>query len=257
MKKLAAGMILAVGVGIVVISSQGPGEQVAEDAAPLPAAEAKRAPASAPAPASAAAAAPKISPAQAEERAKALVEQVRTLEACYGGGCGYPETDAKSYSFGVGQDLKTALFQLAATSRTAELKGEALAAIAREQLKNEDGHVQEAALALLATQPPSEANLAAVLDNVIAGYDAQLIQAAMGELRRYTSEHDQEKIAAALSGAMTSGSPFVAREVSNGITPFLLPRTVPIYEEALASIIEGSLVRRDLARAIDEYRNAR
>jgi hypothetical protein len=259
-KKLAAGLVLAVGVGFVVISAQHEDTLVASEAGALPAVEAARAPASLAS--SPVASAPtlkplvKIAPAEAEKAARALVEQVSTLQACYGGGCNYPETDARSYNFGVGQDIKTALYQLAATARAGELQGEGLAAAAREQLKNEDGHVQEAALALLATQPTSEANLAAVLENVIAGYDAQLIQAAMTELRRYTAERDQETIAAALSGAMTSGSPFVAREVSSAITPFLQPRTVPIYEEALAAILEGSLVRRDLARSIEEYRSA-
>lgn len=258
MKKLAAGLCLALGCGIIVISAQNrAAEPAANEAAPAAAAETSRAPASASAaPAAAVLTKPKMPAAQAEAQARTLVEQVGALQSCYNGGCNYPETDARSYNFGVGQDLKTALVQLAATSRAGDLEGEAIASLAREQLKNEDGHVQEGALALLATQPTSEANLSAVLDNVISGYDAQLIQAALNELLRYNSERDQERIAGALSGAMTSGSPFVAREVSNGIAPFLQPRTVPIYEEAVPALLEGSLVRRDLARAIDAYRSS-
>jgi len=255
MKKIAAGLILAVGVGIVAITT--PKEEGLVEAEPPPV-EVKRTLASivAPIPAAVVPALPKLKPEVAEAKARELTTRVSSLQACYAGGCDYPETDARSYGFGVGQDLKAALFELAATSRAGELQGEALSALAREQLKNEDGHVQEAALALMATQAPSEANLAAVLESVIGGYDAQLIQAGMNELKRYTTESEQERIAAALSGAMTSGSPFVAREVSTGIAPFLQPRTVPIYEEALPQIVEGSLVRRDLARSIDEYRLA-
>ncbi|RZA05750.1 MAG: hypothetical protein EOP11_12090 [Proteobacteria bacterium] len=257
MKKIAAGIVLAIGVGVLVISSN-EGKVVGESAPaePPPAAlEPVAGPLAKPASAGRAlASVPKKAPAEVAQEVDSLFARVNKVHACYSGGCDFPETDPRSYNFAVGLELKSNLYTLATTAAANELKSEAIASLAREQLKSEDGHVQEAALALLATQEPSEANLTAVLDNVITGYDAQLIQAAMKQLQRYPSEGDQERIAAALSSAMTTGSPFVAREVSSAIEPFMQPRTVPIYEEAVASITEGSLVRRDLAQSIASYR---
>lgn len=48
--------------------------------------------------------------------------------------------------------------------------------LARESLENSDGHVKEAALDLIATQPTSSENLESVLNNVIVDSDPELIE---------------------------------------------------------------------------------
>lgn len=246
MKKLlvGTGILLAAGLGVGIY----PRPEGPKETASIPeAVPAARAPASSPAQLPALPAA-KASPAQ-------LVNRITELSSCYGNeNCAYPKTDARSYEFALGQDMKGAILALAEEAKSHDLRSDDLARLGRHQLANADGHVQEAALALLATQNPSDDTLNAVLEHVIGGYDAQLMQAAFAELRRYDSDAQHERIAAALSNAMVSGSPFVAKEVAASIRPFLYPRSIALYEEAMGSLMSGSAIRADLGKSLAAFR---
>ena len=186
-----------------------------------------------------------------------LSEGLDQLQSCYERDCGFPRTDEKSYDFALGQAIQAETVKLTNAVGAVGLHDPALTARAVALLANEDGNVQEGALALLATQPTSAEALEAILERVVGGYDAQLIQQALRELMRYRSDDEQTRIAAALAAAMVTGAPFVAKEVSGGIRPFLSGHTLPEYEDAGAQLPTGSLVRTQLEQAIADFRASR
>lgn len=182
------------------------------------------------------------------------LDRIEEIQACYEKDCDYPRTDVKSYGFAVGQDLKKNILALAIQAKAEGLTDRRLTEAAVRNLENEDGHVQEGALALLATQPPSAEALDAVLEHVIGGYDSELIQQAMRELQRYTSEDERSKITTALSDAMLTGSPFVAKEISRGIGPFISARSWAVYETTAAKLGAGSIVKTNLEQSLMAFK---
>lgn len=186
------------------------------------------------------------------------IRRLETTQACYESeACDYPKTDARSYAFAVGQDLKNQLEQLTASVKLSGEKSPAIAEAARKHLENEDGHVQAAALALLATQETSGDILETILKSVIEGYDAQLIQAALGQLLRYQAEDDRAKITETLANVMATGAPFVSKEISGSIRPFVYARSVPNFEQAVTQLPEGSVVRINLVAALSAFRQGK
>ncbi len=247
------GLLLSVGVGVFYFFSRSEPEIEREPAA-LPTEEREAQAPAAPTPTTV----PVPAPAMEVTSRKTspllpLVARLEETQACYEGNCDYPRTDARSYEFAVGQALKTQLLEMVATVQSQRIVDPQVAELARLHLDNEDGHVQEAALALLATQPTSAENLEQILKKVIEGYDSELIGQAMRELERYTEAEDRFKIATALGDAMATGSPFVAKEVSTRIAPFVYPSSAPIFREVIARLPDISVVRATLEARLAGY----
>lgn len=199
-------------------------------------------------------AAPATAPATAPSRVRELADHLREINACYQKSCDYPDTYPHDYENGVGQALKKTLRQLRDIVREEKLESEELASLAREFLANSDGHVKEAALDLMSTQPPSSANRDSLLNDVIGDHDANLIAHGLLELRRYDGAADQAKIQQALADSMETGAPYVAMAVAEGIAPFLSDSSVPTYRQVAKNLSAGSVVRNNLEASLDEYR---
>jgi hypothetical protein len=186
----------------------------------------------------------------------AYMLEAKRLKACYAGGCAYPETDPRAYDFALGQDLRNTLLGMAKVALEQSVASEELSAIGREYLDNLDGHVQEAALALLATQPTSRENLQAILQFVIGGFDAQLVPLALRELARYGQQAEMELIDNAFAQAMLTGAPFVANLLSRGILPFLHDGNLRFYRELDERLPVGSVFRANLENALRAYQQS-
>ncbi len=177
--------------------------------------------------------------------------QLAAINACYQSeDCDYPQTDPHSYHFAVGLHLRATLTAFTAWVQREKVGEEAVSQSAREFLASSDGFVQEAALKLMATQEPSPENLQAILDDVLGGYDAELIDLALVQLERYTSVADSDKISAALARAITTGAPFLAREVSVHIAPFLHARNSEFFAQVARDLPEGSIYRINLEASL-------
>lgn len=178
---------------------------------------------------------------------EALIE----IKNCYDLDCDFPKDDARSYSFAVGRKLKETLTEMTAWVLSEKLEDREVDEIAREYVASEDGHVQEAALRLMSTQPPSLENLLAILQNIIQiGYDSRLIPPTLKELQRYTDRQDRERIHQALGEAMLTGAPFVAAEVSVGIAPFINDWSISFFRDLAQQLPEDSVYRRNLEAAL-------
>src|SRR5665213_483538 len=181
--------------------------------------------------------------------------ELKRINMCYAGDCNYPKTDARSYELAVGQDLKKMLFQMAEWVRSEGIAHPEISEIARRYVSSEDGFVQAAALDLLSTQGPNGDNLEAILTNVVAGYDSELIEHAMLELERYTSRTDLDKIDQALAQTLTTCAPFVAREVSTHIAPFVNERSYMFFQDVVAHLPLNSASRANLETSLAEYQH--
>jgi DNA-binding phage protein len=180
--------------------------------------------------------------------------EIQRLRACYEGECGYARTYPRDYDFAVGRDLKKALFGLQDLVEREGVVNEEIARLARENLANEDGHVKEAALHLLATQAPSPENLQSILRDVLQENDAALIAHAMLELQRYKSPIDLTSIREALAQAMLTGAPFVSEAVSKSIVSFIDNESYPYFFEIATQISPGSVVKTNLQFSLMEFR---
>lgn len=181
-------------------------------------------------------------------------KKLQELKDCYKHeACSYPKTDPKSYFFAVGQDLKKELFRLQGVVVQKEWESDEIAQVARDFLTIEDGHVKEAALHLISTQPTNDKSLDALLNEVIHFYDPKLIQHAMLELRRYLGSADEQKIHQSLSQALQTGSPAVAQEVARSIAPFVNKNSFEVYLETLNAMPPHSKSYRNLKASVEEY----
>lgn len=183
-----------------------------------------------------------------------LVGQLASVNSCYSDKkCNYDDSDPKSYAFAIGQDLQRILFGLALKARVEGQVDRTLKEAAVQFLESDDGHVQEGALDLISTQPPSEEALEAILKFVISGFDAELIAHAMAELERYQDPRDLKRINQALGDAMVTGAPFTAQEISSHIEPFLNDLSYQFYKDVTEQVPETSIVQANLIASLNKF----
>lgn len=183
----------------------------------------------------------------------ALIRDLRRLQTCFQIECGYPRSDAKSYDFALGQDIKKALLALQEKVEEQKSVDPLLAQVARDFLADPDGHVKEAALHLLATQPTSAESLETILVHVIAEYDSELIEQALLELGRYQNVHEVERINEALAQAMTHGAPFVSQKIAENIEPFIQDQSYAFFATLSRRLTNGSQTYKQLHSALESF----
>jgi hypothetical protein len=134
-----------------------------------------------------------------------------------------------------------------------EAKGIEISKIARDFLKNPDGHVQEAALDLLSTQPIYPENLEAILNQVVRASDPELIPQAMLELERYDNPQDQARIHEVFAETLQTGAPFVALVISEHLGDFITAQSYWFYGEILKKLDERTLIHQHLLSTLKEF----
>lgn len=251
MKRLVflSGLAFLAAVGGIFLSSPKPSPTEAPVAARLPAS----APSSPPA---APASAPSPSPdaVKAPDLLQALRESKQCLESEE---CDFPQTDPRSYSFAVGRQIAEQLSALgAAYSEDPSLESE-VAEAAREFMLVQDGFVQEQAMRLMGQLPISSANVDAMLSGLQNSPDPLLVEQAMKEWERYIGSAEEARIQEFLAGFIAHGGQFSSEKASEMILSFLNERSVPTFEEKLASMVPESTPARYLRAALDQYHRQR
>ncbi|MGZ3652047.1 MAG: hypothetical protein ACXVB9_17235 [Bdellovibrionota bacterium] len=168
--------------------------------------------------------------------------------------CNFPQAE---YVQSVNQELRAEIQDLNAWAKANHIRSFAVTAVALPYLKIGGGSVRAAALEVLAGQPTSPESLEAILTDVVSGQDASVVSQALQELARYQNGGDRARIAEALSGAMLSGPPFMAKEISAGIAPFLDEQDFTLFSDAASALPEAALVRINLEAALKDYRGGR
>jgi len=123
--------------------------------------------------------------------------------------------------------------------------------IAQEFVIHHHPWIQEAALGLMATQPPDRGNLRSILEGIdISGQDPDLIELALKELERYKNYGDLTIIHQSLAETILSGAPIVGREVSARLVPFITAWSIPYFKRIMAALPIDSVNRDNLEAAI-------
>jgi hypothetical protein len=180
------------------------------------------------------------------------VGELYRLEECYEHSC-EPNLDERSQFFTVGQKIKASLLNLAKLVKAGGAKSLEISKIARDFLKNPDGHVQEAALDLISTQPVHPENLEAILTRVVQASDAELIHQAMLELKRYDYPQDQARIQEVFGETLQTGPPFVALAIAEHLGDFMTAQSFLFYSEILKKIDGQTMIHKNLLSALKEF----
>jgi hypothetical protein len=168
--------------------------------------------------------------------------------------CDFPQVDPRSYSFAVGRRIAEQLSELGnAYANDPSLENDAAEA-AREFMLMPDGFVQEQAMLLMGQLPPSSANVDAMLTGLANSPDPLLVEQAMKEWERYLGTADEARIQDFLADFIAHGGQFSSEKASELILGFLNERSLPTFEEKLASMIPESTPARHLRAALDQYK---
>lgn len=230
-------VLLAAGGAALLWPEPLPQEPVRQNAAPNAwqlAASATRPLEAAPAP---------LPPPQAQD----LMAELRRLRDCHASStCGFAQPDPRAAHFAAVQAMKTRLQQLAGRHDEATLQ------LAVEFLQVADGHVQSAALALLAAQAPRADHSAAVIAMLAGNHDAVLLQQALPLLARWRAAGLTQGLDDTLIALLHTGSHQVGLALSSELLPLLNREALPRYQALLAQLPEGRK-REQLAAALTEF----
>jgi hypothetical protein len=197
----------------------------------------------------------KLSSAEVKKQMDRFEETIERLNRCYSEDC-VPETvSPPTANYEAGQNIKLELMKLRDFVQANDLTDSRVSNVAIQALDNSDGHVQTVALDLLASQPTSSEALDAILEKVVRGYDAEMIEQAFKELQRYDAPASQEKIRQYLAEEMVTGAPFVSQAIAQHIHPFLNSESVSLFQATSEKIGPGTITYDRLQASLKEFQN--
>lgn len=129
-----------------------------------------------------------------------------------------------------------------------------VAALAREYLKHESNQVSQAAIQLLSSQPPSQQNMAALLEDLMTQEDSRVVQKSIAMLASYIGSHFEVQMHQGVLRAIKSGSLSTSTVLSREIEPLLNDEFIDLYIGAVTELPAQSKIRRQLASQIKKYR---
>jgi hypothetical protein len=182
-----------------------------------------------------------------------LIMEIEKVAACYEKDCGKTTQDPRTDYYNLGQELKQKLNLFVSYVIQNKLQDASIQNLGIKFLAHSDGHVQEAALDLLATQATSPESLEAILQNIIKGIDAELIHQALLELQRYSSLEDQEKIRLTLGEALNHGTPFVALAIADRMNLVLNSQNRAYFKNLMTELDPHSRIYQSLKVSIQEF----
>jgi hypothetical protein len=247
MKRLfaLAGLALMAAVGGIFLHSPAPAPAETHKSAAPARSPATQAPVKANAPTL------KPSPSSVNGQLAALRETKACLES---ENCDFPNHDPRSYSFAVGRRIAEQLSELGNAYASDPSLENDVAEAAREFMLMPDGFVQEQAMLLMGQLPPSSANVDAMLTGLQNSPDPLLVEQAMKEWERYLGTADEARIQDFLADFIAHGGQFSSEKASELILSFLNERSLPTFEEKLASMIPESTPARYLRAALTQYK---
>jgi hypothetical protein len=174
-----------------------------------------------------------------------LAAQLHELRSCHAADtCGYAQTDSRAAHFAATAAMASRLKALAG-------RPEALP-IAREFLSFQDGHVQSAALALLADAPPQADHAAAVLSMLKDNHDSVLLKQALPVLQNWQSKGLTQGLDDTLVKLLATGPHQVGLVLSAELLPFLHDGNFDRYQQLQSRLPEGRK-REQLGQVLVEY----
>jgi len=188
--------------------------------------------------------------APASASASSITLQLQEVKACYASSsCSFPQTDPRSYEFAVGRRLAALLESLRKSGASAE----ELEAAAQEFMLVDDGFVQEEAIKIFSSLPPSRASVEAMTKGLELSHSPLLIEQAMNEWERYIGSPEEAVIQEFLAAFIARGGQFSSEKASSLVLRFLNERSEAAFRAALATMVPESTAAKNLRAALDEY----
>ncbi|EQC46656.1 hypothetical protein [Bacteriovorax sp. Seq25_V] len=181
------------------------------------------------------------------------LSKLYTLKDCYTSDCDIASNDAREYELTIGSKLKKELLSFYEEVLKSGKVSSEIEDVALEFLAINDGHVKEAALLLLSTQPPTQVALNGIIDNVLDYHDPNLIGLALIELEKYKSEEYNLQIKESFVRNFREGSLLVKEALAKGIYKFVNHESRSQYENILNNLPKNSRVRKNLKASLERY----
>lgn len=182
-----------------------------------------------------------------QPRSSMYFEQYKDLKKCLSGGCGYPETDPRSYE----------LEALSAINKHLDkidfLNQNQAAYILKDAVKLPSGHIKATVLKHIkemSLYDPALRDL--VLQEVVAYHDSKLIPDALNYLKEFSSNEDRTLIHEKIYEEIAHGSPMVANALAENIKSLLDSNALDFYKSNLSSLQEGP-IKTNLKRQLRDY----
>ncbi len=183
------------------------------------------------------------------------IDQLKKLKDCYETRtCSFPETDPKSYEFALGKQIQSELMEFRKKYSQDLRHSKELIRVAKEFLMTGDGFVQEEAIHLLSSLPPSQESLVAITEGLYSTPDPKLMEQALGEFQRYLGSPWENQVHSFLGQTLATGAQFSAITVSEKIMPFVNDKSYKSYQQTLLNMAPGSRASKNLNAALKEYR---
>lgn len=195
--------------------------------------------------------------AAAGSPSSALLQRYREIEdtvKCYETRtCPFPQTDPRSYEYGVGFKLRELLNKYSEDYKDDPQAQQMLAVLARQFVRSLDGNVQNAALNIMKYLPPSPENYKALADSLSNNPDATYVQSVLDEMKKYIGTPQEPAMQALLGQLIATGPHFSSQAVATHILPFINSRSYPSYRQLAEQMPSQSRAGRDLTSAVHEY----
>lgn len=193
------------------------------------------------------------------EEVESLVTQLEELEQCAKGvvDCALPQADPRSAELELALRLARTIDELTQLSQAGVGDPQAYDPIAQRYVQHSDGHVQEAALELMATLPPHPQQVTALLAGLQNTHDAGIYRMALLEFERHPEPTIRRRIDAFLMETLRTGGHFASQEVASRLLPLLDENNIDAYRELAAELPQDTRKGQDLRLAIERFEHSR
>lgn len=181
------------------------------------------------------------------------IDKINEVVSCYQKDCDFADTDSREYGLSVGQALKSQMMELYEETLKMELESSQIEELGAKLLAIGDGHVKEAAILLLSTQPPSQMVLDSLIENVIDYHDPNLIGLTLIELEKYNDEKYKIQIRDSFMKNFKEGSLLVKEALAKGLYRFVSEDTRGQFQDILENLPKNSRVRNNLKSSLDRF----
>lgn len=183
------------------------------------------------------------------------ISKINELERCYSNeNCDYSKADPRSYEIALGQDISHRLQKILKDFQQEKSGDDELNQLAIKFIKSDDGFVQEAALEILKSLPPSEKNLQALIEGLKDKADPLILQQSIPELKRYLQTAEEAQVHRFIQDTLSTGAQFASVAASESVPGFLNKKSYSQYADTLKHMQPGTTAAKNLKSALEEYR---
>ncbi len=184
-----------------------------------------------------------------------LFKELEKLKACSKGisDCNLPQSDPRIAELELGQRIAKTIDSITLISQASTEDISQYHEVAQEFVKHPDGHVQEAALELMATLQPNPDNVTALLDGLSNTHDAAIYRMSIMEFSRHDDPQLKTQIDTLLINTLKTGGHFAAQEVAKDILPLLTKDNVEQYRKVATELPANSAKAKALKANLEEF----